>query len=69
MVKVRLMGLPDEVADLADAMESAGVVLERSEPRANRRGSAYVRVYLDVDVPPRATAAAVDVPPRATLPD
>ena len=51
MVKVRLQGLPDEVAEIADAMEAVGCVLERSEPYANRGSSRYVRVYLDCALP------------------
>lgn len=31
MVRVRLMGLPKEVRRIADAMESTGCVIERSE--------------------------------------
>ena len=51
MVKVRLQGLPDEVAEIADAMEAVGCVLERSEPYPNRGTSRYVRVYLDCAMP------------------
>ena len=51
MLKVRVQGLPEEVADFADAMERAGVVMERSEPYANRGASRYVRVYLEVALP------------------
>lgn len=54
MVKVRLQGLPDEVAEIADAMEVVGCVLERSEPYANRSSSRYVRVYLDCAMPEKA---------------
>lgn len=51
MVRVRLEGLPDEVQRIADAMQAAGCVLERSREYANRGGSRYVRVYLDCDLP------------------
>ena len=51
MVKVRLQGLPEEVCRIADAMESTGCVLERSEEYPNRGKSRYVRVYLDCDLP------------------
>ena len=54
MVKVRLQGLPDEVKEVADAMEAVGCVLERSEPYANRGSSRYVRVYLDCALPESA---------------
>lgn len=49
MIKIRVQGLPDEVAEFADALEAAGCVLERSEPYANRGGSRYVRVYIDAE--------------------
>ena len=52
MVRVRLEGLPDEVQRIADAMQAAGCVLERSREYApSRGGSRYVRVYLDCDLP------------------
>lgn len=43
--------LPDEVQRIADAMQAAGCVLERSREYPNRGGSGYVRVYLDCDLP------------------
>lgn len=49
MIKIRVQGLPDEVAEFADALEAAGCVLERSEPYANRGASRYVRVYIDAE--------------------
>ena len=51
MVKVRLQGLPDEVKEIADAMEAVWCVLERSVPYPNRGTSRYVRVYLDCALP------------------
>ena len=42
-------GLPEEVAEFADALEETGCVLERSEPYANRGASRYVRVYIDAE--------------------
>lgn len=51
MVKIRLQGLPDEVRQVADAMESIGCVLERSDEYPNRGSSRYVRVYLDCELP------------------
>lgn len=51
MVRIRLQGLPEEVRRIADAMESIGCVLERSEEYPNRGRSRYVRVYLDCDLP------------------
>lgn len=51
MVRVRLEGLPDEVQRIADAMQAAGCVLERSREYPNRGESRYVRVYLDCDLP------------------
>lgn len=49
MIKLRVQGLPDEVAAFADALERAGAVLERSGPYSNRGASRYVRVYMDVE--------------------
>lgn len=49
MVKIRLQGLPEEVAAIADALEATGCVLERSEPYANRGSSRYVRVYIEAE--------------------
>ena len=49
MIKIRVQGLPDEVAEFADALEATGCVLERSEPYANRGGSRYVRVYIEAE--------------------
>lgn len=51
MVRVRLEGLPEEVQRIADAMQAAGCVLERSREYPNRGESRYVRVYLDCDLP------------------
>lgn len=56
MVKIRLQGLPEEVAAIADALERTGCVLERSEPYANRGNSRYVRVYIDAEARPAAGA-------------
>lgn len=53
MIKIRLQGLPEEVAEFADALERTGCVLERSDPYANRGGSRYVRVYIDGEAPRR----------------
>jgi hypothetical protein len=51
MLKIRIQGLPDEVAEFADALEAIGCVLERSAPYANRGGSRYVRVYIEAEKP------------------
>lgn len=51
MIKIRVQGLPEEVAEFADALEAAGCVFERSEPYANRGASRYVRVYIDAQKP------------------
>lgn len=51
MVRVRLQGLPEEVRRIANAMESVGCVLERSEEYPNRGSSRNVRVYLECDLP------------------
>lgn len=55
MIKIRLQGLPDEVAEFADTLERTGCVLERSEPYANRGPSRYFRVYIDAEAPRRET--------------
>ena len=51
MVRVRLEGLSDEVQRIADAMQAAGCVLERSREYPTRGASRYGRVYLDCDLP------------------
>ncbi|WP_346982400.1 hypothetical protein [Collinsella aerofaciens] len=51
MVRVRLEGMTDEVQRIADAMQAAGCVLERSREYPNCGESRYVRVYLDCDLP------------------
>lgn len=56
MVRVRLEGLPDEVQRIADAMQAAGCVLERSREYPNRGESRYVRV-------PRLRSAQGGEPP------
>lgn len=57
MVKVRVRGLPGEVADFVDALERAGVVVERSEAYPDRRPSRYVRVYADCEPRPASVAS------------
>lgn len=59
MIKIRLQGLPDEVAEFADALERTGCVLERSVEYENRGGSRYVRVYIDAEAPRRETGSAL----------
>lgn len=49
MVNVRVQGLPAEVADFSDALERAGVVLERSEPCARGGKSRHVQVDMECD--------------------
>lgn len=51
MIKIRLQGWPDEVAEFADALERTGCVLERSVEYANRWCRSYVRVYIDDEAP------------------
>lgn len=51
MVRVRLEGLPDEVHRIANAVQVAGCVLERSREYPNRGESRYVRAYLECDIP------------------
>lgn len=43
--------MTDEVQRIADAMQAAGCVLERSREYPNRGESRYVRVYLDCNLP------------------
>lgn len=49
MIKIRIQGLPDEVAEFADALQATGYIVERSKPYPNRGASQYVRVYIDLD--------------------
>ena len=56
MLRLRVEGEPDEAAALADALERAGIVLERSRPRPNRGSSQLVRVYLKVEAPTAVAA-------------
>lgn len=51
MVRVHLEGLPDGVHRIANAMQAAGCVLERSREYPNRGESRYVRAYLECDIP------------------
>ena len=51
MVRVHLEGLPDEVHRIANAMQAAGCVLERSREYPNRGESRYVRAYLECYIP------------------
>lgn len=51
MVRVRLEGMTDEDQRIADAMQAAGCVLERSREYPNCGESRYVRVYLDCNLP------------------
>ena len=61
MIKIRVSGLPEEVADFADALEATGCVLERSGDYKNRGDSRYVRVYIEAEVPRgKAGAAAIE---------
>lgn len=50
MLKVRIMGLPLEVMQFADAMDAVGIVVDRSRPYRNRAPSQEVRTYLEIDV-------------------
>lgn len=56
MIKIRVSGLPEEVADFANALEATGCVLERSGNYKNRGDSRYVRVYIEAEVPRRDSA-------------
>lgn len=61
MIKIRVSGLPEEVADFADALEATGCVLERSGNYNNRGESKYVRVYIEAEVPrSEASTAAIE---------
>jgi hypothetical protein len=50
VIKVRLMGLEEQVTCLADMLESTGTVVERSAAYANRGTSKQVRVYLEIEL-------------------
>ena len=47
-MKIRLMGLPDEVGPATDVLRELFDVISVSDPRPNRGGSREVRVYLEV---------------------
>lgn len=47
MVKIRLMGKPEEVYDAKKLLDQYFRVLQTSPPYQNRN-SEYIRVYLDV---------------------
>lgn len=59
MIKLRVQGLPGEVTSFADALDRAGLVLDRSRTYANRGESRYVRMYLDVEAPGTAREAGL----------
>ena len=64
MVKVRLQGLPAEVAKVAHLLRSQVRVLQESDDYPDKRGnSQYVRRYLDIDGGPSAEQVA-ERPPR-----
>ncbi|WP_411680444.1 DUF3970 family protein [Clostridium thailandense] len=48
MVKVRLEGLPEEIAKYIEDFKRRNEVLQESKPYKNRN-SKYVRVYLDIE--------------------
>ena len=55
MLKIRIEGLPAEVETaVSDLMESFRV-LSASDPYPNRRGSLYVRRYVDAELLPKET--------------
>ena len=47
-MKIRLMGLPEEVGPATDALREVFDVFSVSEARPNRGDSREVRVYLEV---------------------
>jgi hypothetical protein len=53
MVKIRLMGTPDDVATLAACLGELVEILESSQDYANRRHSPLVRRYLTCRVTDR----------------
>lgn len=48
MIKIRVSGLPEEVADFADALEATGCVLERSGDYKNRGGTAGMSAFISM---------------------
>ncbi len=48
LVKVRLEGLPEEIAKYIEDFKRRNEVLQESKPYKNRN-SKYVRVYLDIE--------------------
>ncbi len=55
-IKIRLQGLPDDVAAVADRLHGFVEVLEESEDYPNRGDSQFIRRYLTVRLP--------EIPPR-----
>jgi hypothetical protein len=64
-VKVRLMGLHDEVEMLTEQLGDVARVVERSEPYKNRGASELVRVYVEIELLRPATARQGSAPRRA----
>lgn len=58
MVKLRIEGLPEEVAATVAWLRASFVVLEESAPYPNRGASKFVRVYVTIksEAPPEAGA-------------
>ncbi|MER7131331.1 hypothetical protein [Streptosporangium saharense] len=52
-MKIRLMGLPDEVTQAAALIEESFDVVEISDPYSCRGSSRQVRVYAEVRLPSR----------------
>lgn len=50
-MKIRLMGLPDEVEEVISRLETVLDVVEKSAPYANRGDSRQVRCYVEIRVP------------------
>lgn len=50
MIKIRLEGKKEEVAEAVDALEDEFRLLSVSRPYQNRGASVYVRVYVDAEL-------------------
>ncbi|MBJ7950123.1 DUF3970 family protein [Bacillus cereus group sp. N24] len=49
MLKVRLMGVEEEINEMIKSLKENHTVLQVSNPYPNRGTTEYVRVYVDVD--------------------
>lgn len=49
MLKIRLMGVEEEINEMVQSLKENHTVLQVSNAYKNRRETEYVRVYVDVE--------------------